>query len=151
MTATDARALADTLAIQDLVARYCHAVSGRDDEAWVACWTDDAEWLVMGQHVTGREKILAHYQAIVSGLAFVVQTAMNPVLEMAGDEATGRWLMHESLKTKDGHAAINHGLYLDRYRRERDGAWRFARREFRSRYLGPPDLSGSPRSAKLGA
>lgn len=148
MSTPDLRSLADRLAIEALVARYCHAVSDRDDDAWFATWAEDAEWLVMGQTVNGREKILAHYQAIVSGLALVVQTAANPVIEVAGDEATGRWLMHEVLKTKDGHAAVNHGLYLDRYRRERDGAWRFARREFRSRYLGPPDLSASPRSAR---
>ena len=145
MATADSRALADELAIQALVARYCHAVSGRDDEAWAACWADDAEWSVLGKTVRGREAILAHYLAIVSGLRFVVQVAASPVIELAGDEASGRWLMSETLQTTDGRAAVNLGVYLDRYRRERDGAWRFGRREFQSRYLGPPDLSAAPR------
>jgi len=37
-----------------------------------------------------------------------------------------------------------HGRYLDRYRRDPDGVWRFTRREFQTRYLGPPDLSAPP-------
>ena len=146
MAAADPRALADELAIQALVARYCHAIADRDDETWAACWADDAEWRVLGKTVCGREAILAHYLGIVTGLRLVVQVAASPLIELAGDEASGRWLMSETLQTTDGRAAVNLGRYLDRYRRERDGAWRFARREFQSRYLGPPDLSAAPRA-----
>ncbi len=137
-------ALADELAIHALVARYCHAIAERDDEAWSATWAADAEWSVLGQTVHGRDAILAHYRGIVSGLRFVVQVATNPVIEIAGDEASGRWLISETLQTNDGRPALNFGRYRDRYRRD-DGVWRFARREFQSSYLGPPDLSGTPR------
>jgi len=138
-------ALADELAIHALVARYCHAIAERDDDVWAATWAADAEWRVLGQTVNGRDAILAHYRGIVSGLRLVVQVAMNPVIEIAGEEASGRWLISETLQANDGRPALHFGTYLDRYRRDADGAWRFARREFRSSYLGPPDLSAVPR------
>jgi len=138
--------LADELAIHALVARYCHAVAERDDDAWAATWAADAEWSVLGQTVRGRDAILAHYRGIVSGLRFVVQVAANPVIDLAGDEASGRWLITETLQTNDGRPALNFGRYRDRYRRDADGVWRFARRELQSSYLGPPDLSAAPRS-----
>lgn len=145
MKQPDPRALADELAIHALVARYCQAVSLRDDEAWTDTWATDAEWSVLGKTLRGRDAILAHYKAIVAGVRFVVQVATNPVIKFAGDEASGRWLVTETLQTNDGRAAVNLGLYRDRYQRDADGAWRFARREFQSRYLGPPDLSAPPR------
>jgi uncharacterized protein (TIGR02246 family) len=137
--------LADELAIHALVARYCHAIAERDDEAWAATWAADAEWSVLGKTVRGREAILAHYLGLVSGLRLVVQVAVNPLIEIDGDEASGRWLVTETLQTNDGRPALNLGLYRDRYRRDADGVWRFARREFQSSYLGPPDLSAAPR------
>jgi uncharacterized protein (TIGR02246 family) len=138
--------LADELAIQALVARYCHAIAVRDDEAWTATWSSDAEWRVLGQTLRGRDAILAHYRGLVSGLRLVVQVAANPVIEIAGDEASGRWLITETLQTNEGQPALNIGLYYDSYRRDGDGVWRFARREFRPSYFGPPDLSAAPRS-----
>lgn len=138
-------ALADELAIHALVARYCHAIAVRDDDAWAATWAADAEWSVLGTTVRGRDAILAHYRGMVSGLRFVVQVAANGLIEIAGDEASGRWLISETLQTNDGRPALNFGLYRDRYRRDPDGAWRFAQREFQSSYLGPPDLSSTPR------
>jgi uncharacterized protein (TIGR02246 family) len=135
----------DELAIHALVARYCHAIAQRDDEAWAATWAADAEWRVLGKTVRGRDAILAHYRGIVSGLRFVVQVAANGLIEIAGDGASGRWLITETLQTNDGRPALNIGLYRDDYRRDADGAWRFARREFQSSYLGPPDLSATPR------
>ena len=40
---------------------------------------------------------------------------------------------------------VNRGSYADEYQRDTDGAWRFARRTFKTNYFGPPDLSGKPR------
>ncbi|MFI5316367.1 MAG: SgcJ/EcaC family oxidoreductase, partial [Myxococcota bacterium] len=82
--------LADELAIRDLVARYCHAVAERDDSAWAAAWAVDGEWKVLGQSVQGRDAILAHYRALVSAARWVVQVATDGVIELAGDQATGR-------------------------------------------------------------
>jgi len=133
--------IADELAIRALVARYCHGIAERDDEAWAETWAVDGEWKVLGQDVRGRDAILALYQKLVAGCRWVVQVATDGVIELAGDEATGRWQITETIQAKDGRAMINVGRYRDRYRRDADGSWRFARREFRFSYSGPPDYS----------
>jgi uncharacterized protein (TIGR02246 family) len=137
--------VADELAIRGLVARYCHAIAERDDAAWAATWAADGAWKVLGQELRGRDAILAHYQKLVATARWVVQVASDGVIELAGDEATGKWQIHETIQTKEGRAAINVGRYLDRYRRDGDGIWRFARREFAGSYIGPPDLSAESR------
>jgi len=133
--------LADELAIRALVARYCHGIAERDDAAWADTWAADAQWKVLGQDLSGRDAILAFYRKAVAGARWIVQVATDGLIELAGDEATGRWQILETIQTKDGRAMVNVGRYSDRYRRDRDGRWRFARREFRFSYAGPPDLS----------
>jgi uncharacterized protein (TIGR02246 family) len=146
MARSSALPVADELAIRNLVARYCHAVSERDDAAWASTWTADAEWRVLGNTVRGRDEVLAHYRRIVSGIRWVMQFATNGVIEPDGDAARGRWLVVETAQLQGGRPVLNLGQYLDRYRRDADGAWRFARREFRNAYLGPPELGAEPRA-----
>jgi hypothetical protein len=107
--------LADELAIRALVARHCHAIAERDDEAWAETFAADGEWLVLGQQ--------------------------DGLVELHGDEASGQWQIAETLQLKDGRPLVNVGRYRDRYRRDADGAWRFLRRELRLSYSGPADYS----------
>jgi len=144
MSRTVSERIEDELAIRNLVARYTHAIAERDFDAWAACWADDGEWHVLGQTVRGRAEVLARYRALTGPTRFVMQVASDGAIELDGDSATGRWQITESIQTQDGRAALNLGRYLDRYQRGADGAWRFARREFQTRYLGPPDLTGAP-------
>lgn len=134
----------DEREIRNLVARYCHAIAERDDEAWAATWAEDAEWLVLGAAVRGRAAILAHYRRLVARVRWVVQIAHDGIVEVEGDAALGRWLILELLQWDGGAGGHNVGRYRDRYVRGADGAWRFARREFHATYLGPSDLSGAP-------
>ena len=139
------RSVADELAIRNLVARYCHAIADRDDKAWAECWSAESEWSVLGQVSSGREAILARYQSLVGGLRFVEQVATDGVIEVEGDAARGRWRISETIFPKQGPAMVNRGSYADSYRRDRDGVWRFARREFKANYFGAPELSAEPR------
>lgn len=134
----------DDRAIRNLVARYCHALAERDDEAWAATWAEDGEWVVLGTAVRGRQAILEHLQKLVAPLAWVVQMAHDGLVEVSGDRAHGRWLIVELLQWKGSKGGQNIGRYRDAYVRCADGEWRFARREFHATYLGPPDLSAAP-------
>lgn len=135
----------DERAIRNLVARYCHAIAERDDAAWAATWAEDGEWLVLGAGLRGREQILAHYRKLVAGVRWVVQVAHDGIVELQGDDtALGRWLILEHLQWARGGGGTNVGRYRDAYLRGADGEWRFARRELRATYLGPPDLSAPP-------
>jgi len=132
----------DERAIRILVARYCHAIAERDDEAFAATWADDGVWLVLGSAPRGRDAILAHYRKLVAPVRWVVQMAHDGIVEVEGDTAVGRWLILEFLQWANGAGGVNVGRYRDRYVRGGDGEWRFAERSFRATYLGPPDLSG---------
>ncbi|HXZ84101.1 MAG TPA: nuclear transport factor 2 family protein [Myxococcota bacterium] len=137
--------LADELAIRALVARYCHAIAERDDKAWAETWSVDGEWKVLGQSLRGREAILAHYQKLIAGCRFVQQVASDGVIELEGHTAHGKWQIAETILPRSGSPALNLGRYADRYQRDADGVWRFARREFSGHYFGAPDLTAAPR------
>ena len=69
-----------------------------------------------GQELRGRYAILAFYRKVVAGGRWVVQVATDGVIELAGDDATGRWQITETIQVKDGRALLNVGRYRDRYR-----------------------------------
>lgn len=133
----------DEREIRNLVARYCHAIAMRDDAAWADTWCEDAEWLVLGASIRGREAIFAHYRKLVAGVRFVVQFSHDGIVDLDGDRARGEWLILELLQWANGTGGTNVGRYRDDYRRDRDGRWRFARRDLHVHYLGPPDLSAA--------
>lgn len=130
--------------IRALVARYCHAIAHRDDDAWAETFAKDGEWVVLGQTARGRDEALALYRKLVASFSWITQVATNGIVEVQGATATGRWLIAEYLQRNDGVPGINMGLYRDTYRRCEDGRWRFARRVFTPRYIGSADLTGKP-------
>jgi len=134
----------DERAIRRLVARYCHAIAERDDDAWAATFAEDAEWRVLGAVVAGREQILAHYRKLVSGVRWVVQVTHDGIVDVDGDTAHGRWLILEFLQWSNGTGGQNVARYQDDYVRGADGEWRFARRELHVTYFGKADLSSEP-------
>lgn len=131
----------DDGAIRDLVAAYCHAIAERDDAAWAATWAEDAEWVVLGSTVRGRDAIVAHYQKLISSVRWVMQFAHNGLVEIEGDRARGRWLIVEYMQGARGAGGQNAARYRDDYVRGEDGRWRFARRELHVTYVGRADLS----------
>lgn len=133
------------MAIRDLVSRYCDAIVRRDAQAWGATWAEDGEWHVLGSAVKGRDKIIERWEQLIGGLPFIHQVASGGLLELDGEDARGRWYVTEYGVTGQGSGLLNLGVYHDDYVREA-GQWCFARRRFGALYMGPPDLSGSPRS-----
>jgi uncharacterized protein (TIGR02246 family) len=138
-------AMNDDRAIRNLVARYCHAIAERDDEAWLDAWAEDAEWVVLGRTLRGRDAILAHYRQLVSGVRWAVQQATDGVIEVDGSRGRGRWQVFEFMQGARGEGGQNVARYRDDYVRCADGRWRFARRELLVTYLGPADLNDPER------
>jgi hypothetical protein len=136
-------AIADELAIRNLVARYADAVSRRDHERWASTWATKGEWSLLGQVAQGREDVVALFRRLVDGFAFVAQHLGSGEIDLADGAATGRWQIVEYAKLANGTALLTLGLYDDEYVRE-DGEWRFRSRRFRPLYSGPPDLSAQP-------
>lgn len=131
----------DELAIRSLVDRYCDAVNRRDTEAWLETWTDDPSWELFGRPMQGRDAALEMFQGALAMLNFVVQTAVNPVIDLDGDRASGRWLVTEWSESEQLGRLMLVFIYLDEYART-DAGWRIASRRMQLLYQGPPDLSG---------
>ena len=60
----------------------------------------------------------------------------NPIIEVDGDEATGRWRVEEALVTTEGDAVWAQGIYEHEYRRV-DGEWKCSSWTFKMSYLTP--------------
>jgi ketosteroid isomerase-like protein len=142
---TDSRqrfeAVADELAIRDLVACYADAVIRKDPVAWRETWAEDSTWIVGGQPTEGREAIVAQWNGLMSLFEFITQLPQHGRIEIDGDRATGRWYVNELGRPLGGEPNLTMGVYHDRYARLASG-WRFQRRRFDLLYAGPPDLTG---------
>lgn len=121
------RRLEDIEAIRGLKARYCLAVDERDEPAWAALFTEDAVWDGgdFGRY-EGRAAIVQFFRDIPRLLLFAVHYATNPLIEVDGDRATGRWYLLEPCTFADGNRAVwGSAHYRETYVCER-GEWKFS-------------------------
>ncbi|MBK79836.1 MAG: DUF4440 domain-containing protein [Gammaproteobacteria bacterium] len=120
----------DRLAVRELIEAYNDAVMRFDAEAWIANWNEDATWRLPGLgELTGREAILAAWQAAMSEFEFVGFFASAGPLSIDTDTGAGRWFQQEFLHYRDGRRRDITGRYEDLYVKE-NGAWQFARRDY---------------------
>lgn len=133
--------IAAHIEIRQLIARYSDAVWRQDPEAFAACWSSQGEWSMIGSRMIGHEAILAGWRASMQNFSTAWQTTHNIVLDIAGNDASGRLYVEEFMTSPDGSVNFSRGIYHDDYVVE-DGAWRFARRHYDLVYFGPPDFSG---------
>ncbi|MEM7410119.1 MAG: nuclear transport factor 2 family protein [Myxococcota bacterium] len=119
--------LEDRLAIRELVDRYSDAVSRFDLAVWETLWAEDGEWELMGNHLRGAEAIHDFWKAVLGSLEFVFFQAQPVAVDISGDRATGRVLVAETLKPKNGDRRVVQATYDDTYTK-RDGEWRFQTR-----------------------
>jgi|KBSSwiStaDraftv2_1062776.scaffolds.fasta_scaffold964848_2 hypothetical protein len=131
--------LEDLEALRDLKYRYAtFCDDGYDADRLAPLFTTDAIWDggVLGRFV-GREAIRAFFQQCSKVVPFAIHQVTNPILEVYGDRATGRWYLWEPLVFTAG----NRGMWMaarydDRYRREGD-AWLFETVKVDLRMLSP--------------
>ena len=119
---------ATDIALRQLIARYCDAVLRRDGEAFGQVWATDGVWQ-LGKPIEGRESIVAAFDKLMKGYAWLVQSAPNAVFEVdeANGTASGRVAIVEQFKKIRGGPGSFVGVYHDRYVR-RQGVWQFAER-----------------------
>lgn len=130
--------------IEDLVHRYADAVVHRDVEQWASTWAPNAVWdLGAGRRMEGLEAIVETWREAMARYSVVVQAALNGAVELdvAAGTGSGRWYVQEAMRRTSGHTAIMFAHYDDAYVRI-GGEWKFAARNLRIHYRGPPDLSG---------
>jgi ketosteroid isomerase-like protein len=136
-----AERLADLAAIEALQARYCrfvdsgYAVAGDDPDAFAALFAEDGVWAAAGEPVVGRAAIR---ERAVAGRRFRFHLAANPIVDLDGDRATGRWHVLVALTGRDGEAQWLAGRYVNELVRTPEG-WRFAAVRFVRAFHAPYD------------
>ena len=133
------RRLEDIEALRVLKARYAEICDeGFDPDLLAALFTSDAVWDggKLGR-VEGREAIRSFFAGASKAMSFAIHHVGNPILEVEGDQATGRWhLWQPSIFGKAKQALWIAGRYREKYRRE-DGVWRIAELIFRVTMMSP--------------
>ena len=138
MTSVDISAVADRLALHELISKSCQLFDLADLQAWGDCFTEDASWEfwgtdgVKGTDVSGRENLRAWLDKISKNYPnLALKHHINDITtELHGDEAEVRSYYWGMARGADGKASIRSGgRYLDQCRRGIDGIWRIARRE----------------------
>lgn len=113
----------DRVAIQDLVARYNHAIDLGAAEDWAATFTSDGTFESRGEVHAGADALLAFARGFKERMAGARHWNNNLLIEGDGDEARATCY----LQLWRGGELISKGTYVDTLRRL-DGAWRFTSR-----------------------
>ncbi len=142
ITEGELRAVADDLAIRQIVARYADAVTHANADGWIETWTLDGCWTLAGNASRGHENLLSTWRELMGLFERVIQLPQAGVLEIDGDRGTGRWTVIELGRAASGTSQLTVGTYHDVYRREESG-WKFSERRFDFIYTGAPDLTGT--------
>ncbi len=126
--ATRALATEDTLAIQQLYARYNHAIDFGDGAGWAACFTEDG---VFTSSMSGTMTGGAALSAFATGFAARLKArhwTNNLVIEADGDGARGKcYLMLIKLNEGAPASVFATAIYMDSLARGEDG-WKFTNR-----------------------
>ena len=121
--------LEDRNLIRERMSAYADASFRRDEDAYLDCWTADAERIGQGMTVQGREALRQQWRGfwqVLEKMAFFCEVGS---IEVDGDHATARCYCREIITMKDGTLWKVVGVYDDVLRREGE-TWRFARREY---------------------
>ena len=133
--------LYDIECIKQLKARYCaFADQDYDPDGIAGLFVTDGIWDggPFGRH-EGRAAIHAFFSGVSKVISFVDHYATNPLIEIDGDRATGRWdLWAPIVKEPEPVACWIMGKYVDVYVRTSDG-WLFESLTLDVRALSPYD------------
>ena len=135
------RRLEDIEQIKKLKARYCaYCDDNYDAEGIASLFTADGEWDggALGKGV-GHEGIKKFFRRAPSAFTFAIHNVMNPIIEVNGDVATGRWYLVQPLTRREDDkesAMWLAGRYEDDYVRAGD-EWKFKRLKFITIFLAP--------------
>lgn len=118
----------DELAIRALAYTFADAVNRRDTAAFESPIGQGRVWEIgapLHSIANGAANIAAHMIELAEPLEFFVQLEHNGVVAIDGDQATARWSVQETGRTRNNGPYNNHAFYEDELVK-RDGACRFA-------------------------
>ena len=114
----------DRPAIQELIARYNHAIDGGDPDGWAATFAPDGTFESRGEVHAGTEQLATFARGFQQRLPGARHWNNNLVIDGDGDQATTTCYLQ---LWREGQLA-SEGRYVDTLRKI-DGQWRFASRK----------------------
>ncbi len=139
-------ALADKLAIQELLGSYCFSVDERNWALLRRLFTDDGEWVTAYAQTNGGDEVVRLMERLVPPEGEGpkrVHCVSNIVVTLHGDTATSKSNYVIYRESDGGIVPSVVGTYLDDLRRE-DGAWKFRKRNIVHRLSGDLGLRKTP-------
>ena len=133
--------LEDAEAIKRLKYRYADACDrGYDADTLASLFAEDAIWDggLFGRY-EGREAIRQFFQGVSSDIPFAMHYMMNPIIDVAGDEARGAWYLFQTCTFAAGNTAIWGAARYDETYRRVDGEWKFQHLNLISSFWTPFD------------
>lgn len=126
--------------LKELRAKYCYHVDEQNWEPFYELFVPDPTLDFGGMGVYEGQEGLERFAAefVEAQLESSAHMLSNPILEIDGNEATGRWYVESPLTFADGSGAWRQGWYRDEYRRL-DGEWRIETIEMRFVYTADYD------------
>lgn len=129
----DARAIADRIAIHDVIVRYCRAIDTLDWALLDRVFTPDAtiDYTAAGGIAGAYPEVRAWLEQVLPGFAMRQHLVANEEVELDGDRATSRCSLLNPMARPDGNGGAKlffvGGAYVDEFVRTPSG-WRIRRR-----------------------
>ncbi len=146
---TDLRAIADRIAIDDLLTRYATAVDRRDWDLWRSCFTADAiiDYTDAGGIRGGVDEVARWLAEVMPLFAMTQHLVTNREVILEGDRATARCCFFNPLGVASGDGPMrlyfDGGYYHDQLVRTDDG-WRIVERVEETAYSTRMQPLGAP-------
>jgi ketosteroid isomerase-like protein len=141
--------LLDEAAIRDAIARFAHAATHADYDAFGQLWAQDAEWVIgstenqpFERRATGKDDIVALYRTLRQERDYFIQFAVPGPIDIDGDEATATAVCHEAARGPGEAFYRNNGVWFDHLRRE-NGRWVFTNRTYQYLWLDFSPFEGN--------
>jgi uncharacterized protein (TIGR02246 family) len=117
----------DERAIERLKHEYCFAIDGGHHEAWAALFTEDGRFVRDNGDTYAGHDDLARFsrEEFAPAFAHSAHVVTNPVIDVAGEAATGQWYLLMFYRTAAGATGWTQARYEDAYRNV-EGEWKIA-------------------------
>ena len=133
--------LEDVEAIKQLKAQYClYCDDNFDADKLTSLFAEDSIWeSAAGGQIKGKEDIHAFFASASKMMSFAIHMVMNPIIEVDGDRARGRWLLSQPNTRFEGNQAIwGAASYDNDYIRD-NGEWKIKHLKITSIFWTPFD------------
>jgi hypothetical protein len=121
-----------------LVERYSSGITLRDEVAIASVFLPDGVWRVAAPfevEIAGSTAIASAICGSLAGMDLILHMVHSVVIDLDGDEATARTIIHEVARAADRSTGLSmFGVFEDRVARI-NGKWLFRLRNFRPIYI----------------